>query len=34
MKKLKDFITTYSDFPKKGIEFKAVLGIIQEPKIF
>ena len=34
MKKLKDFITTYSDFPKKGIEFKDVLGIIQEPKIF
>ena len=24
----------YSDFPKKGIEFKDVLGIIQEPKIF
>lgn len=34
MKNLKDFITTYSDFPKKGIEFKDVLGIIQEPKIF
>ena len=34
MKKLKDLITTYSDFPKKGIEFKDVLGIIQEPKIF
>ena len=34
MKKLKDFITTYSDFPKKGIEFKDVLGIIQEPKMF
>ena len=34
MKKLKDFIATYSDFPKKGIEFKDVLGIIQEPKIF
>ena len=34
MKKLKEFITTYSDYPKKGIEFKDVLGIIQEPKIF
>ena len=34
MKNLKDFITTYSDFPKKGIEFKDVLGIIQEPRIF
>tara|TARA_Y100000991_G_scaffold208392_1_gene187352 strand:+ start:351 stop:863 length:513 start_codon:yes stop_codon:yes gene_type:complete len=34
MEKLKEFITTYKDFPKKGIEFKDVLGIIQEPKIF
>ena len=34
MKKLKEFITTYRDYPKKGIEFKDVLGIIQEPKIF
>ena len=34
MKNLKDYITTYSDFPKKGIEFKDVLEIIQEPKIF
>ena len=34
MSKLKDLITTYSDFPKKGIEFKDVLGITQEPKIF
>ena len=34
MKKLKDFISTYRDFPKKGIEFKDVLGIIQEPLIF
>ena len=34
MNKLKEFITTYSDYPKKGIEFKDVLGIIQEPKIF
>ena len=34
MKKLEDLITTYKDFPKKGIEFKDVLGIIQEPSIF
>ena len=34
MKKLLDLIETYQDFPKKGIEFKDVLGIIQEPQIF
>ncbi len=34
MKKLLDLIETYKDFPKEGIEFKDVLGIIQEPKIF
>ena len=34
MKKLKEFITTYRDYPKKRIEFKDVLGIVQEPKIF
>ena len=34
MKKLKNLIETYQDYPKKGIEFKDVLGIIQEPKIF
>ena len=34
MKRLKKFIDTYTDYPKKGIEFKDVLGIIQEPKIF
>ena len=31
---LKEFIDTYKDYPKKGIEFKDVLGIIQEPKVF
>ena len=31
---LKDSISTYSNFPKKGIEFKDVLGIIQEPDLF
>ena len=34
MNSLKAFIDTYKDFPKKGIEFKDVLGIIQEPRIF
>ena len=34
MKKLLKSIDTYRDFPRKGIEFKDVLGIIQEPKIF
>lgn len=34
MKKLIDLIETYQDYPKKGIEFIDLLGIIQEPKIF
>ena len=34
MKKLEDLIDTYKDFPKKGIDFKDVLGILHEPKIF
>ena len=34
MNSLKKFIDTYKDYPKKGIEFKDVLGIIQEPRIF
>ena len=34
MKKLIELIETYKDFPKQGIEFKNVLGIMQEPKIF
>ena len=34
MKKLNDLIDTYKDFPKKGIEFRDVLGIIQEPDVF
>ena len=34
MKKLVDLIETHKDFPKEGIEFKDVLGITQEPKIF
>ena len=34
MKKLEDLITTYKDFPKKGIYFKDVLEILQYPDIF
>ena len=34
MKKLEALITNYKDFPKKGIDFKDVLGIIQYPEIF
>ena len=34
MKSLENIIDTYKDYPKKGIEFKDVLGIIQEPMIF
>ena len=34
MKSLEEIIDTYNDYPKKGIEFKDVLGIIQEPRIF
>ena len=34
MKELEDLILTYKDFPKKGIDFKDVLGIIQEPEVF
>ena len=34
MKKLKELILTYKDYPKKGVDFKDVLGIIQEPDVF
>ena len=34
MKKLGDLILTYKDFPKKGIDFKDVLEILQYPDIF
>ena len=34
MKKLEDLILTYKDFPKKGIDFKDVLKILQYPDIF
>ncbi len=34
MKRIHELIDTYKDFPKKGIQFKDVLGIIQEPEVF
>ena len=34
MKKLADLILTYKDFPKKGIDFKDVLEILQYPDVF
>ena len=34
MEKLKFIINSYKDFPKKGIEFKDILGILQEPEVF
>ena len=34
MEQLKELISTYKDFPKKGIYFKDVLGILQEPQLF
>ena len=34
MQSLNELIDTYKDYPKKGIEFKDVLGIIQKPEVF
>ena len=34
MKKLEGLIKTYNDFPKKGIAFKDLLEIIQDPEVF
>ena len=34
MDSLKELIDTYKDYPKKGVDFKDVLGIIQDPGIF
>ena len=34
MKNLESLIKTYNDFPQKGIAFKDILGIIQDPKVF
>ena len=34
MKSLQELISTYKDFPNKGIDFKDVLEILQEPETF
>ena len=34
MKKFEDLINSYKDFPKKGVVFKDVLGILQDPEAF
>ena len=34
IKSLNELIDTYENYPKKGIAFKDVLGIIQEPEVF
>ena len=34
MKNLESLIKTYNDFPKKGIAFKDILGIIQDVEVF
>ena len=34
MKKLEDLIKTYYDFPRKGIAFKDLFGIIQDSEVF
>ena len=34
MKNLEDLIKTYNDFPRKGIAFKDILGIIQDTEVF
>ena len=34
MKNLENLIKTYNDFPQKGIAFKDILGIMQDPEVF
>ena len=34
MKNLERLIRTYNDFPQKGIAFKDILGIIEDPGVF
>ena len=34
MKNLESLIKTYNDFPKKGIAFKDILGIMQDTEVF
>ena len=34
MKEILDYVTSYTDYPNKGIIFKDLLGILREPNIF
>jgi len=34
LKEIKDYITSYPDYPYKGIIFKDLLGLLREPNIF
>ena len=34
MQKLKELIPTYYDFPEKGIAFKDILEVLQDPIVF
>ena len=34
MRDFQTLISTYRDFPRKGIIFKDLLGILQDPKVF
>ncbi len=34
MKEILDCITSYKDYPNKGIIYKDLLGVLQEPNIF
>ena len=34
MEEILDYVTSYADYPNKGIIFKDLLGILQEPNIF
>ena len=34
MEEILEYITSYADYPNKGIIFKDLLGILQEPNIF
>ena len=34
MKELENLINNYKDFPKRGVDFKDVLGILHEPEVF
>ena len=34
MRDFQTLISSYRDFPRKGIIFKDLLGILQDPKVF